>query len=108
MRKSFDLQGMLRTGFIALCLALGLSAMSATAQNNANTATTQNTQATNSTSTRTTTSTSQTAPAGGQTTTVETRRETYPSPILWVVIVAVIALLAIAFIAMRKRGDRNA
>lgn len=111
MKKSWSLRMVARTGLVALALVLGLSAMSSAtlqAQNNANTATTQNTQSTNSTTTRTTTTTSQPAPAGGQTTTVETRRETGTSPLLWIVVVAVIALLAIAFIAMRKRGDRDA
>lgn len=107
MRKSFDLRAAARTATLALCLvfACSLASPALRAQNNANSGA-ATTQSTNSTTTRTTTATSQTAPAGQ--TTVETRRETAPSPLLWIVIVAVIALLAIAFIAMRKRGSRDA
>ncbi|HEX7999405.1 MAG TPA: hypothetical protein VF528_13545 [Pyrinomonadaceae bacterium] len=91
-----------------LILSLACMSLPALAQNNSNTASTppQSSGNTSSTTTTTTTQTTQTT-RPTQTTTTQTSDNAGSNTWIWIVVLGLVALLAIAFIAMRGRSDRR-
>jgi LPXTG-motif cell wall-anchored protein len=93
----------------ACLLILSLSCAAAVpllAQNTSNAGSSSPQTSSNTSSTTTTTTTQSSRP--GQTTTTQTTDNTGSNMWMWVIILGIVALLAIALIAMRGRSDKRA
>jgi hypothetical protein len=94
-----------------LILSLSCAAVPVLAQNSSNagggTSSSPPQTSSNSSSTTTTTTTTQTS-RPSQTTTTQTSDSGSSNTLIWIIVLGVVALLAIAFIAMRGRSDKRA
>lgn len=99
MTKSFALLKMVRAGVLGLSLILVALVVPVAAQNNSN-AGGSATPAAGGGSSQTTTTTTQTTRSGGNAQ-AETNESSFPW--IWVIVLGLVAIVAIAFFATRKR-----